>query len=639
VAQATTAVAAVAVAAGPADGQASSVTSAAGLAGGGGGEQGIGATGVRPFSLTDVRLGPGPFRDAFEINRRTLDSLAQDRLLHTFRLNAGLPSSAEPLGGWEKPDCELRGHFAGGHYLSALALLYAATSDDAYKRKANTMVTELAKCQKALGSGYLSAFPEEFFDRLRAGVKVWAPYYTFHKIMAGHLHAFEHCGNAQALEVALGMAAWVRNWTKGLSDAHMDRVLLIEFGGMNDVLAELYAITGKEEYLDLARRFDHRALFDPLAARRDELQGLHVNTQIPKVIGAARRYELTGEHRYRDIAEFFWQQVTNERSYCTGGTSNGESWNTPPGVLAKELSATSSECCCSYNMLKLTRQLFTWTGDPRAADYYERTLFNNRLGTQNPEDGTLMYYVPLASGFWKLYGPPLGAFWCCTGTGAEEFAKAADSIYFHDDSSLFVNLFVASEVQWKEKGFRLRQETGFPEQEATEFTVTADRPVEITLRLRIPWWATRGGSVAVNGTPLAAFASPSSYLTLTRTWKTGDRVLLRLPMNVYVHPMPDDASLQAVMYGPLVLAGRLGTEGLTKEMMYGEVPWEVPGKGLPTPEIVASRAAPWVERVPGERLAFRTVGQSPSVSLVPLYRVFGERYAVYWNVRTRSLPT
>ncbi len=253
-----------------------------------------------------MRLLAGPFRDARDRNSRYILSLPQDRLLHSFRVNAGLPSSAQPLGGWEKPDCELRGHFTGGHYLTACALLYAATGEEVFKERANAMVAELAKCQKALGSGYLSAFPEELFDRLRNGVKVWAPFYTYHKILAGLLDVSLYCGNPQALAMAEGMAAWVRNYTKGLSDAHMERILTIEYGGMNAVLYDLAAVTGKEDYRELAHRFDQKAFFDPLAARRDELTGLHANTQFPKVIGAARRYELTGEQRYRDIAEFFW---------------------------------------------------------------------------------------------------------------------------------------------------------------------------------------------------------------------------------------------------------------------------------------------------------------------------------------------
>lgn len=593
---------------------------------------------LRPFPLKLIRLAPGPLREAQERNARYLLSLPQDRLLHTFRVNAGIPSTAEPLGGWEKPDCELRGHFTG-HYLSACALSYASTGDDVFRARASATVAELARCQKAVGSGYLSAFPEELFDRLRRGAKVWAPFYTLHKLLAGHLAVFELCGNEEALRVAEGMAGWIRNYTKGLSDAQMERILTVEFGGMNEALYDLFALTRKEEYLDLAHRFDHEAFFAPLAARRDELKGLHVNTQIPKVIGAARRYELTGERRYRDIAEYFWREVTAERCYVTGNTSNGERWETPPGVLSTELSSSTAECCCAYNLLKLTRHVFSWTGDPRAADYFERTLLNNRLGTQNPEDGTLMYYTPLASGYWKFYGEPLGAFWCCTGTGVEEFSKLGDSIYFHDGEGVTVNLFASSEVAWPEKGLRLRQDTRFPEEERTTIVFQNERPVATTLRLRIPGWATRGGTVTVNGEVVPAFASPSSYLTLARTWRRGDRVRLDLPMSLRAESMPDDPTVQAVLYGPIVLAGRLGSEGLSRATTYGGYDCELKGKPVPAPDIVAetAEAGSWVEAVPGRPLAFRTKAQKRIIDLGPLNRIAGERYAVYWKVRPPAL--
>lgn len=589
--------------------------------------------------MKQVRLLPGPLREAQERNARYLLSLPQDRLLHAFRVNAGLPSTAEPLGGWEKPDCELRGHFTG-HYLSACALSYAGTGDDIFQARANGMVAELARCQKASGSGYLSAFPEELFDRLRRGAKVWAPFYTLHKILAGHLAVFELCGNEEALRVAEGMAGWIRTYTKGLSDAQMERILSVEFGGMNEALYDLFALTGKDEVRDLAQRFDQEAFFAPLAARRDELKGLHVNTQIPKVIGAARRYELTGEKRYRDVAEFFWREVTSERCYVTGNTSNGERWETPPGVLSTELSPSTAECCCAFNLLKLTRHVFSWTGDPRAADYFERTLLNSRLGTQNPEDGTLMYYTPLASGYWKVYGEPLGAFWCCTGTGIEEFSKLGDSIYFHDDAGIYVNLFAASEVAWPEKGLRLRQETRFPEEEATTFVFENERPVATTLRLRIPGWVTRGGTVTVNGAAVAAFASPSSFLTLTRTWRRGDRVRLDIPMSLRAESMPDDPTVQAVLYGPVVLAGRLGLEGLSRETTYGGYDCELKGNPVPVPDIVAdpNKVDTWIEAVPGP-LAFRTKAQSRVIELAPLNRIAGERYAVYWKVRSPAVAS
>src|SRR5215472_7424684 len=522
---------------------------------------------LQPFTLEQVRLLDGPFKQAMEINNKWLLSLPPDRLLHTFRLTSGIASSAEPLGGWERPDCELRGHFAGGHVLSALALGYASTGDDELKARGNELVAGLARCQEKNQDGYLSAFPEEEFDRLREERRVWAPYYTYHKIMAGLLDMYLYGGNDQALDTAEKMAGWVGHWSESISDAKMQRILQTEFGGMNEVLCNLYAVTGRGQYLHLASRFEKNIFFDPLADHRDELKGIHGNTHIPQAISAARRYELTGEPRYHEIAAFFWDTVTADRAYCTGGTTNEEFWRTDPGKLASELGEYTEECCCAYNMLKLTRHIFGWTGDPRALDYYERVLWNHRLGTQD-DQGRKSYFLPLGSGYWKYYNSAYDSFWCCTGTGAEEFAKFADCIYFRDDRGVYVNLFIPSELNWADKGVKIRQETGFPEQEGTKTTVRVAQPVEMAVSVRVPYWATRGGTLKINGETVPVFASPSSYLTVTRLWKDGDRIEVSLPMDLHIHAMPDDPSLQAMMYGTLVLAGALGDQGLDKGNTY-----------------------------------------------------------------------
>ena len=587
---------------------------------------------VQPFPLSQVRLLDGPFKQAMEINNRWLLSLPPDRLLHTFRLTAGIASSAEPLGGWEKPDCELRGHFAGGHVLSALALAYGSTGDDEFKSRGAALVTEFARCQEKNQDGYLSAFPEDLFDRLREERPVWAPFYTYHKIMAGHLDMYLYCNNDQALHTAEQMAGWVDHWSESISDAKMQRILQTEFGGMNEVLCNLYAVTGRRDYLDLARRFEKTMFFEPLADHRDELKGIHANTHIPQVISAARRYELTGEPRYHDIASFFWDEITTERAYCTGGTSNDEYWRTDPGKLAAELGKYTEECCCAYNMLKLTRHIFGWTADPRAMDYYERTLWNHRLGTEDAQ-GMKGYYLPLGSGYWKFYNSAWDSFWCCTGTGAEEFSKFADSIYFHDEHGVYVNLFIASELSWPEKGIRLRQETTFPEQEGTTLIVRADRPVEMPVSIRVPYWATRGGNLKVNGETVPVFSNPSSYLTVTRTWKDGDRIEVSLPMSLHIHAMPDDPTLQAMMYGPLVLAGRLGSEGLDDAHFHAGYNTAPPGDPIPVAAVATSSKDPtgWIEPVAGDPLAFRTAGQRASVKVSPFHQVAGERYVVYWK--------
>ena len=590
-----------------------------------------------PFDMHLISVGPGLFRDGLELNRKFLLAQEPDRLLHMFRITAGLPSTAEPLGGWEAPDNELRGHYTG-HYLSACALASASLPAPEFADRGGHIVAELAKCQQALGTGYLSAFPEELFDHLRAGKPAWAPFYTIHKIMAGLLDMHTIAGNSQALDVLLGLARWTARWVQPIGDDAMARVLEREYGGMNEVLYNLSAVTGKDEWADLAHRFDHERIFGPLAAERDELKGVHANTTIPKIIGAARRYELTGETRYHDVASYFWREVTTRRAYATGGTSNGEDWDTDPGKLSGALSGYTQEDCTTYNMLKLTRHVFGWTADPRVADYYERALFNGIIGSQHPADGDKMYYVSLATGLWKLFGTPFHDYWCCTGTMSEAHAKLSDSIYFHDADGVFVNLFVPSTLDWKERGIQLVQETTFPESGAMTFTVHATRPTSFAVRIRVPYWATGENAARLNGKPLEGFAEPGGYYVVHRTWHDGDRLAVDLPMSLHLHPMPDDPTLVAVMYGPLVMAGRLGTAGLTPQTLRAEPtkPRTVPEYHLepvPAPAFVASVGDPaqWIKPT-GKSLEFRTQGQAQDIEFVPFHRIFDERYAIYWKV-------
>jgi DUF1680 family protein len=511
--------------------------------------------------------------------------------------------------------------------------MYSSTQDEGLRTKANELVAELAKCQKP--DGYLGAYSEAFYDRLRNHEKVWAPYYTYHKIMAGHLDMYVHCGNEQALHTTERMADWAYDWIMPLSDEQLQRIYRVEYGGMTEVLYNLYAINGQEKYMILARRFGKKAFFDPLAAREDHLAGLHANTHIPQVIGAARGYELTGDDRYHTIADYFWHEVVDEHTYCTGGTSDGEGWQAP-GKLAHQLGPAAQECCCSYNMMKLSRHVYGWSADPKVMDYYERLLFNVRMGTQD-ENGMLMYYVPLKPGMWKTFGTEFGAFWCCTGTGVEEYSKTNDSIYFHDAESIYVNLFVGSEVDWPQKGLTLVQDTNFPQEEGTTITIHAKKPTKLAVKVRIPYWATQGVSIKVNGRVQHIPAAPSSYAVIRRSWKEGDKIEVSLPMSLHTAPIPDDGTLQAAMYGPLVLAAQMGKDGLTKEKIYGDSGPDERRKDIPMPEVaVAGGSAPWVERIPGEGLKFQTIGESGKLSLVPLYQVMNERYSVYLKVNQKT---
>lgn len=581
---------------------------------------------VERFPMTQVRLLAGPFQEAAQWNRGYLQRLPADRLVHNFRLNAGLPSSATPLGGWEQygpgREAELRGHFTG-HYLSACALSYASTGDTEIKTKGDLIVAELAQCQQKLGAGgYLSAFPTEWFDRLDARKKVWAPFYTIHKIMAGMFDMYQWTGNQQALQVLQGMATWADRWTASKSYAHMQDILETEYGGMNDVLYKLAAATGDQHWATVGDRFTKARFFNPLAGRRDQLQGLHVNTHIPQVIGAARRYEISGDMRFHDVADFFWYEVVTARAYSTGGTSNNEEWSAPPRQLFAELkrSAATAECCCAYNMMKLTRHLYSWTADPRYFDYYERLLWNHRLGTIRPQTGATQYYLSHSPGAWKTFGTEDSSFWCCTGSGLEEYSKLNDSIYWHDVDGVYVNLFVASELNWSEKGFRLRQETRFPQEAATAFVVSTEAPVRLDLRLRIPSWLPSASSVRVNGKAIDASASPCSYLSISRVWNTGDRVELDLPMSLHQEAMPDDPGVRAALYGPLVLACDLGSDGLTEKMIVGPLgPHPVQSAELPVLRTAI---------VPGANpLTFQAAG----TTLAPLNSIFNKRYSIYWR--------
>ncbi|MFD8627388.1 beta-L-arabinofuranosidase domain-containing protein [Streptomyces hygroscopicus] len=581
-------------------------------------------TGVRPFPLTAVSLLPGAFQDNQSRNTAYLRFVDIDRLLHTFRLNVGLPSGARPCGGWESPTTELRGH-STGHLLSGLALTYAGTGDTALLAKSRALVSALAACQAkspaaGYGQGYLSAFPESFFDRLEAGTGVWAPYYTIHKIMAGLVDQYRLAGNAEALETVLRQAAWVDARTGKLGYDQMQRVLQTEFGGMNEVLADLHAITGDGRWLRVAERFTHARVFDPLARNEDQLAGLHANTQIPKMVGAMRLWEEGLDSRYRTIGENFWKIVTDHHTYVIGGNSNGEAFHEPDAIAA-QLSDNCCENCNSYNMLKLTRLIHFHAPDRTdLLDYYERTLFNQMLGEQDPDSahGFNIYYTGLAPGSCKQqpsfmgtdpeqYSTDYDNFSCDHGSGMETQAKFADTIYTHADRSLLVNLFIPSELRWRDKGITWRQTTGFPDQQATTLTVTSGGASH-DLRIRIPSWAA-GACARLNGATLADRPAPGSWLTIDRRWKTGDRVELTLPMRLTFDPTPDDPDVQAVLYGPVVLAGAYGSRtGMTMPRL--------------DKDSVARKAA--------DPLRFSATAGGESVTLLPVARVHHQHYNVYW---------
>ncbi|HET8783815.1 MAG TPA: glycoside hydrolase family 127 protein, partial [Pyrinomonadaceae bacterium] len=523
--------------------------------------------GAHAFRLEDVRLLDGPFKHAMARDAEYLLHLEPDRLLSGFRKEAGLTPKAEVYGGWES--MTIAGHSLG-HYLSACALMFASTGDARFRERVNYIVGELETCQRANGNGYVAAIPngKKIFQEVSTGdIRVkpfdlnggWVPWYTLHKLFAGLLDVHRYVHNAKALTIAVNLADWADLTLAKLTEEQFQRMLDCEHGGMNEVLAELYARTGNEKYIRLSRRFHHKAVLEPLARREDRLQGLHANTQIPKLIGLARRYELTADATDKAAALFFWQRVVHRHSYVNGGNSDGERFG-PPDKLSDRLSENMSETCNTYNMLKLTMHLFEWHPSAEYADYYERALYNHILASQNPDDGMVCYYVPLKTGSRKVYSKPFDDFWCCVGTGMENHAKYGEAIYFHDTDGVWVNLFIPSELTWREKGFTLRQETRYPEADKVSFAIKSRRPVNLALRLRYPAWADNGVMVKINGRPQTVDQNAGSFVEIRRLWKNGDRIELTIPMSLRLEMMPDNPRRVAVLYGPTVLAGELQPE-------------------------------------------------------------------------------
>lgn len=596
---------------------------------------------AKPFDLKQVRLLDSVFKDNMQRDLDYLLRLDPDRFLHTFRITAGLPTTAQPYGGWEMPEGELRGHSLG-HYLSGCALMYASTGNDEMKRRADYIVAELSKIQDALPSqgyneGFLSAYPEEFFDRVDRRESVWAPYYTLHKIFAGLLDAYHHCGNQQALQVLEKLADWLRFRVERLTLEEMQIALLNEFGGMNESLANLYAVTGKPEHLELSLKFNDEVVLDPLSQHEDHMDRLHANTQIPKAIGAARQYELTGENRYQEIARFFWERVALHRSYAIGGNSDDELFF-PITRFNQHLSSVAAETCNTYNMLKLTRHLFAWEPSAQSMDFYERALFNHILGSQDPKSGMMMYFASLKPGHVKVYNTPENSFWCCTGTGMENHAKYGETIYYHDDTSLYVNLFIASELTWDEKGLTLQQETSFPDSDTTHLTIHVKQPTRLALKIRYPSWAS-GFSVSVNGEAQLISASAGSYVAIDRVWQDGDKVEIHIPMTLHLEQLPSSPNIVAVLYGPIVLVGALGTKDMpevynpdyhTRTALINRLPTP------PVPVLVGSEQTilAGIQPSAGKTLTFHSkgIGKPNDVELVPFYRLHHQRYTVYWQV-------
>jgi hypothetical protein len=595
--------------------------------------------------LAQVRLLPGEFKSRQDLHRQIILSYDPDRLLHNFRVNAGLPSSAKPYGGWEAPSVGLRGHFTG-HYLSACALMYGATGDPRFKERSDQLVAELAKCQAALGDGYLSAFPASEFDMLETKFNegVWAPYYTIHKIMAGLIDAHEQTGNLQSLEVARRMAEYSEARINKLTPQAIEKMTLTdykgnpvnEYGGIAESLIALHRITREPRCLKLARVFMREWFIAPLAAGEDRLEKLHANTHIPQATSLAQMAAATNDGRLRKAADYFWRTVTERHSFALGGNAFDEKFKAA-GVEAADLTDLSAETCNTHNMLKLTRSLFEQNPDCAYADYFEHALYNHILASVAPDTGGTTYHLSVRPGHFKVYGTHDDSMWCCTGSGIENTARYGEGIYFTGKDSLWVNLYVPSVVDLPKRQFKLTQESKFPEQDTITFRIACTKPVKLALQFRLPGWLASLAEVKVNGRPLAAekIPAPGHYLKLDRQWRDGDLVRLRLPMCVRVRPAMDDPKLVSFFYGPVLLAGALGRQDMP---LSDETTRPQGFHNLPAPPVpaLASIVPSVLTPVAGQPLYFEArVAGGPNaanpVAFLPFYDLHHQRYSIYWR--------
>ena len=623
---------------------------------------------ARPVPTTKVRVLGGPLKHAQDLAAKYLLELEPDRMLAFYRLRAGLAQKAEPYRGWDGPARNLTGHI-GGHYLSGVSLMYLATGDARFKDRADYIVRELKEVQDKHGDGYLSALEggREAWAALSKGDirsaafdlnGLWSPWYVLHKTYAGLRDAYRHTGNRSALEIEIKFAAWAEQVLAPLNDAQIQRMLNTEFGGMNEVLADLYADTGDRRWLNLSYTFEHRAFTDALKRHQDNLSGKHGNCQVPKLIGSAARYGYTGDTADILAASFFWDRVAQHHSYATGGHGLAEYFG-PPDQLSPRVDGRTCETCNVYNMLKLTRRLFSLRPDALYADFHERALFNHILGSIDPEDGRTSYMVPVGRGVQQEYQNMLQSFTCCVGTGMESHALHGDGLYYESNDTMWVNLFVPSTAEFA-SGVRLQMETGFPDGDAATITLNVPAPKAFTLAVRRPVWAGDGFAVKVNGAaveqpPLAslreagaggrgnapgneATRQSSSYVELKRTWKTGDTIELTLPKSLRLEPTPDNRQVAAIMWGPLALAGDHGPrrEGRGPAAADAPIPVLV-AAGRPLAEWVVPAAtrpgdfrAQQVARVP------LSPDPPADVPLAPFYRTHRRRYSVYFDVLTPS---
>ena len=618
------------------------------LAGAAGGQQAIKNVVpdvARPLPLSAVRLTGGPLKRAQDLDIDYLLKLEPDRMMAYYRKRAGLEPKAAGYTGWDGDGRNLTGHIAG-HYLSAVSLMYAATGDARFKERADYLVKEMKEVQDKNGDGYLGAIEgarEKFAEVAKGNIRssffdlngMWSPWYTLHKTYAGLRDAYRYTGNRTALELEIKYAGWAEGILLKLDEAQTQKMLNTEFGGMNEVLADLYADTGDKRWLDLSHHFDHRAVLDPLARRQDILAGLHGNTQVPKLLGHLARYVYTGDKTDGTAAEFFWDAVALHHSYATGGHGRDEYFG-PPDKLGDRVEGRTDESCNVYNMLKMTRRLFAIHPEIKYAEFEERALFNHVLGSIDPEDGRTCYMVPVGRGVQHEYQDMMRGFTCCVGSGMESHGLHGDGIYYESGDKLWVNFYAPSTANWQAAGVGVVMETTFPEGDVATLKLTVQKARQFTLALRRPSWAGSGFSIKLNGTAVKDVSKPGAYVELKRTWKNGDTVTLVLPKTLRIEPTPDTPSRVALMWGPLVLAGDLGPERERRGGGGG-------GGGStigPIPSFVSDATiTDWLKPVADKPGNFHAAGrdnedQTREIDLVPFYRLHRRTYGIYWDLYT-----
>ena len=595
---------------------------------------------ARPLPLSAVRLTGGPLKHAQDLDIDYLLKLEPDRMMAYYRKRAGLEAKATGYGGWDGDGRNLTGHIAG-HYLSAVSLMYAATGDVRFKERADYLVKEMKEVQDKNGDGYLGAIEggrEKFAEVAKGNIRsgsfdlngMWSPWYTLHKTFAGLRDAYRYANNRSALELEIKFATWAESILLKLDEAQTQKMLNTEFGGMNEVLADLYADTGDQRWLNLSHHFDHHAVLDPLARREDRLAGLHGNTQVPKLLGVLARYVYAGDKSDGAAAEFFWDAVALHHSFATGGHGRDEYFG-PPDKLGDRVEGRTDESCNVYNILKMTRRLFAIRPEMKYAEFEERALFNHVLGSIDPDDGRTCYMVPVGRGVQHEYQDMMRSFTCCVGSGMESHGLHGDGIYYESNDRLWVNLYVPSTVTWQSAGVGIVMDTSFPEGDAATLKLTLQKSKQFTLALRRPSWAGTGFTVKVNGAVVKDVSQPGSYVELKRTWKSGDTIALVLPKTLRIEATPDNPNRVALMWGPLVLAGDLGPE---RERRGGG------GPVATIPSLVADGGvAEWLKPVSGKAGNFHTAGrdtddQAREIDLVPFYRLHRRSYEIYWDLYT-----